>query len=262
MKYGCCVNMFGEEADPVGIKYITYLAECGYDYVELPLAQVMELSSREFGILKTTLKNNGIGCECCNNFFPASIRLTGENTSPAVIEEYIQKACTRAAELDAKVIVFGSSGAKNVPEGYPMEEAFHQIAEVLKIADKYAFPKEIQIAIEPLNHKESNIIINLSDSKKLMKAADASSIRLLVDYYHFMVEKESIEAIKENGADIIHVHFAEQDGRSFPKNPSEDYRLFFDTLRKTGYDSRISIEAYSSQIKDDMVNALRIMKNL
>ncbi|QHQ62822.1 TIM barrel protein [Anaerocolumna sedimenticola] len=261
MKYGCCVNMFGNKMDPVGMNYIGYLAESGYDYVELPLAQIMELPTEKFEQLKETLKKYNMNCECCNNFFPASVRLTGENTSLNVIEDYIRNACSRAAELGVKVIVFGSAGAKNVPEGFPEEKAFQQIVEVLKIADQHASYEGIQIAIEPLNRMESNIIVNLSDGKKLMQAVNASNIKLLVDYYHFTVEKESLDTIIENGPDIIHVHFAEPEGRIFPSGILNEYRNFFAALNNVGYDSRVSIEANSKQVRKDIGNGLAIMKN-
>lgn len=44
MKLGCCVNMLADKADPVGRKYLPMLKELSYDFVELPLAQVMDLS--------------------------------------------------------------------------------------------------------------------------------------------------------------------------------------------------------------------------
>lgn len=261
MKYGCCVNMLGNKEDPIGINYIGYLAESGYDYVELPLAQIMELPLQEFDILKKQLEKYKINCECCNNFFPSSIRLTGDDTSPEVIETYIENACLRASELGAKVIVFGSSGAKNVPEGFPEEEAFRQIAEVLKIADNYVSPRGMQIAIEPLNRKESNIIINLLDGKKLMQAVDIPSVKLLVDYYHFMFEKEKLDTIIENGREIIHVHFAKPEGRVFPSEILAEYENFFSALKSVGYDSRVSIEAYSEHGKEDIGKAIGIMKS-
>ena len=43
MELGCCINMLGNAADPTGRRYIPLIKEAGYDYAELPLAQVMEL---------------------------------------------------------------------------------------------------------------------------------------------------------------------------------------------------------------------------
>jgi len=252
--------MFGNKEDPIGMKYIGYLAENGYDYIELPLAQIMALPQQEFELLQKTLEKHKISCECCNNFFPSWIRLTGDKVNAEVIENYIRDACNRAGALGAKIIVFGSSAAKNVPEGFSKETAFRQIVKVLKISDQYIAHKGMQIAIEPLNREESNIILNLSDGKKLMQAAEVSGVKLLVDYYHFTLEKENLNHITENGKDIIHVHFAEPQGRLFPIRISEDYINFFTVLKKTGYHSRISFEAYARHGKEDIKNAIILLR--
>ena len=53
----------------------------------------------------------------------------------------------------------------------------------------------------------------------------------------------------------MHVHFADPDGRSFPKESRKEYEDFFAVLKEGGYDGRVSIEAYSEnkeKEKDDV----------
>ena len=95
-----------------------------------------------------------------------------------------------------------------------------------------------------------------------MKEADRSSIRLLVDYYHFMMEKESLETLGALTEDIIHVHFAEPAGRSFPTAEQEAYREFFAVLKEKGYDGRVSIEAYGKEPEKELEKAVFIRKYL
>ncbi|MFT4007604.1 MAG: hypothetical protein QM683_19040 [Lacrimispora sp.] len=78
--------MLGNGPDPIGTGYIPALASSGYDYMELPLAQVMALSEEEFEQLLSEVEQSGIPCECCNNYFPASIRQTGETVSEQEIK--------------------------------------------------------------------------------------------------------------------------------------------------------------------------------
>lgn len=141
--------MLGDKNDAVGRRYIGTLKEAGYDYMELPLAQIMELSETSFSELAEEAEKTGLPCECCNNFFPASVRLTGETVDPAKVQEYVKRAIDRAVKLGSRVIVFGSSGAKNVPEGFPYDRAFGQIADALRMIDTYAASAGIHIAIEP-----------------------------------------------------------------------------------------------------------------
>ena len=82
MRIGCCVNMLAGEEDTTGSRWIPHLKECGYDYVELPLAQVMELPETEFQKLLELLSETGVPCECCNNFFQLPCALQGRMQIP------------------------------------------------------------------------------------------------------------------------------------------------------------------------------------
>lgn len=252
MKLGCCINMLAGEGDTLGQRFLPELKAAGYDYAELPLAQVMELSGAEQEQLQRALEKNGLPCECCNNFYPSYVRLTGEHTDAEQIRTYTARAVETAARLGARVIVFGSSGAKNVPEGFSAEKAFEQIADTLELADREAGRYGIRIAVEPLNRKESNIILNLAEGARLTQARPYRHIGLLVDYYHHRMEAESDGALRQYGDRLLHVHFAEPEGRRFPSEPREEYKQFFQLLKACGYGGRVSIEAFSEHPREDI----------
>lgn len=252
MKLGCCLNMLGTPEDDIGQCWIDCAKTAGYDYVELPLAQVMALSSQGFDTLLHRLEQVGIPCESCNNFFPASVRLTGPDAEPERIGRYVDKALERAHRLGAKVIVFGSSGAKNVPEGFPMETAFQQIVEVLRMVGPKARQVGIEIVIEPLNRQESNIITNLTEGADLMRRVGDSQVALLVDYYHYAMEQETLSTLEQYLPLIRHVHFAEPVGRVIPTAPRKAYESFFAVLVNGGYNGRVSIEGYSRDPAADL----------
>lgn len=262
MKLGCCLNMLGSGADIIGRNAMGFLTEAGYDYMELPLAQVMELSDGEFEGLLTQIRESGIPCEACNNFFPASVRITGEEADRNQIRAYVERALERAERMGAKVIVFGSSGAKNVPDGFSYEKAYEQIVETLVFVDACIADREIRIAIEPLNRKESNIILNLTDGMKLVEDVKARAgksetvIRFLVDYYHHKMENESINTVKKAADVLIHAHFAEPDGRVYPEEPCKEYEEFFSVLKAGGYDGRVSVEAYTETPEQSIRKAI------
>lgn len=262
MKLGCCLNMLGTPEDDIGQRWIASVKAAGYDYVELPLAQVMALSSQGFEILLHRMAQMGISCESCNNFFPASVRLTGPDADTARIIRYVDKALERACRLGAKVIVFGSSGAKNVPDGFPMETAFYQIVEVLQMIGPKARQAGIEIVIEPLNRLESNIITNLTEGADLMRQVADSQVSLLVDYYHYTMEHETLSTLKQYLPLIHHVHFAEPDGRVIPTAPQKSYAPFFSALMDGNYNGRVSIEGYSKTPATDLPAAVFLRQYL
>ncbi len=243
--------MLGDAGDVIGRKAMGLLSETGYDYMELPLAQVMELDDESFEELLVQIRETGIPCEACNNFFPAYVRITGKEADMEKIRAYVERALDRAERMGAKVIVFGSSGAKNVPDGFDYAKAYEQIVDTLVLVDSCIADRDIRIAIEPLNRKESNIILNLTDGRKLAEdvkvraGKDKTAIQLLVDYYHHKMEKESVDALQKAADMLIHAHFANPDGRIFPEKPCREYEKFFSVLKAGGYNARVSVEAYA-----------------
>ena len=262
MRYGCCVCMVSKDFGGTGVGVAGELTTIGYDYVELSLAHIMNLSDAEFDDLRGQLTKAGIGCEVCHNFFPASIRLTGPDVDMEIITDYVEKALGRASRLGAEVVVFGSSGAKNVPDGFSMNNAWQQLVQMLKKIDPLARRFKITIAIEPINKSESNIVNSVREGLELVRQVNKKNIQLLVDYYHLTVANESLDVIDQAKNYIKHIHFAEATGRQFPKSAKESYTEFFGKLKSIGYNSRISIEAYSNNLKEDATTAIRILKSL
>ncbi|HSB04133.1 MAG TPA: sugar phosphate isomerase/epimerase family protein, partial [Thermodesulfobacteriota bacterium] len=236
--------------------------ESGFDYVELPLAQMMDLNDEEFFSLKERVDLSGLKCEVCNNFFPVHIRLTGNAVDYGKIEEYLDKALGRAAQLGVKVIVFGSPKSKNVPEGYPMDKAWSQLVELLRTIDPLGRAKGITIVIEPLCKLESNIINTAAEGFQLSRAVDRENIKLLVDYYHLVMEKEDPDIILSAGSYIKHVHFANPAGRGYPVETEDGYFRFVNLLKRIGYEGRMSVEALTKDFSHDAKRSVEILRQL
>ena len=260
MKIGCCVGMFADETDPAGIGWLDAVADAGYDYAEFSVARIMKLSDEELDILRTKLDKLGLPCEACNGFFPGYIKLTGPEADWSKTEEYLSVATARAARLGAKYIVFGSPGARSYPEGFSKKEAFGQLADFLSLCAKYCEQHDLFIAIEPLNRGETNIILNLTEGAELMDAVNHPRIRLLSDYYHYVLEDETPEILAGMCSRLIHTHFAEVENRSYPTGLKDKYREFFETLIQNGFKGGCSIEARSQSVAEDIVRGFKALE--
>ena len=262
IKIGCCVNMVAEDAAGIGFDRIKTLAKLGYDYVELPLAQMMTLDDAAFKEVEGLVRDSGIPCLACNNFFPATMRLTGPvPTDDCEVKAYVIQALDRALRIGAKTIVFGSSGAKNIPEGFAYQAAWDQIVLILQMVDECIEGRDIRIAIEPLNKKESNVIMTAREGLELVKAVERRYIRLLIDFYHLSMEKEDISIICDAADYLQHMHLANPEGRIWPKyGDGTDYASFINALQKAGYNGCISIEAFSTDFEADAKEALHVIR--
>jgi sugar phosphate isomerase/epimerase len=238
---------------------ITGLADIGYDYIEFPLARVMELSDAEFDGLTERLERTGLRSEALNVFAPPQVRLTGDDYHPAALEAYTRRAVGRAKRLGAQVLVLGSSGSRNVPPGFPRERAWSQLVDALHRIDPIVGEAGLTVAIEPLNKNESNIVNTLEEAVRLCLEVNRPDIQVLVDYYHFCLEQEPFEHIQAAGGRLRHVHIAKVVGRVFPTEMEDGYQIFFRALESAGYGSRVSIEAGTNDLLNDARKARELL---
>ena len=262
MKIGVCGTIRGKNADGTEFDLLAEAKRVGFDYIELPLSMVTALSEEEYTELRVRIQNGGLPCEAVNVFFPGTLRLTGLDVDRRKIRAYLELALERAAGLGVQVAVFGSAGARNVPDSFPLGQAWMQLIDMLRTAGPIAAMHGITIAIEPLNKAESNIIQTASEGFVLAKLTDHSSIQLLVDYYHMAKDGEDCGIIRTARDWVRHAHFADPAGRAYPQVNQPNFQTFFGPLKDAGYAGRVSLEAGYGDFAKEAPLALEIMREL
>ena len=225
----------------------------GFDYIEPAAASIAAMSEANFQAFKTKLMASPIRCECYNSFIRRKdLRVVGDNVNWDALRVYLDHTLARCRELGGSIVVWGSAGSRNVPPGYSREKAWSQIKEFLGRAGDIARRHKIIIAIEPLRHQESNIINTGAEALRLVHEVNHPNIKMIIDYYHMRVEKESPEIVWKARKEIVHFHFANPHGRLWPKSPAEDpvYGEFFKMVKKIHFHGGISIEGRGSLTQD------------
>ena len=253
--------MLARTPDGIGIEFVEEIHALGFDYVELPLAQMAALSQADFQALERAVAQSGIRCEACNNFFPSALKLTGPDADLSAIMSYAIPAMERAARLGAKVVAFGSGPAKLVPAGFPRSSAWRQLVELLKKISLPARRLGLNVAIEPLRRQECDIVNTAAEGLSLVQAVDSEEVKLLVDFFHLDAENESCQIISAAGGQLCHIHIARPEGRRFPSaDDAPLFQAFFASLGAVLYDQRISIEAYSKDFRNDARSGLSFLQ--
>ncbi len=263
MKFGYCTGMSAKDPDGTGYERIPLLKQMGYDFVELPLAQVMSLSEEAFATGPLQLiKETGVPCLRMNSFIPGSYRLTGPNADHYSTLEYAKAAMERAERLGAKVLVFGSSGARNRPLGTSLQQGLDQLASLFTQLAPIAASHGITIAIEHLNKLESNMINRFLEGCALARQLNDPCIGVLWDTYHMSLSDDSCTSVLNSGSLLQHVHVARTLGRSLPcHGDDEDYGQVFEVLQHIGYDGTVSLEAVVRQdFEKEAAEALAVLK--
>ncbi|MDF3058261.1 MAG: xylose isomerase [Rariglobus sp.] len=177
-----------------------------------------------------------------NGFLPANLKVTGPSTDHDRLSRYVDTAFRRAASTKTTIIVFGSSGARQVPDGWSRAEGFEQFVRALEICAPLAQSHGIILAVEPLNRGECNLINTVLEGAVAVARVNHPNIRLLVDFFHMLRNDESADDILKVGPWIAHAHIAEKAGRTAPGVKGDDFRPFLAALRHTGYTGALSLE--------------------
>lgn len=256
MKFGVCVG--------TSVEKMRYIKDLGFDYAESHCQEIVNATEEKLEEIKTT----GLPVVAANCFI--GMRVVGEEKDEEAIKEYLAKLFERAAYLGLKYLVFGSSGARRIPDGMSLEEGREEIVYFLKnlvapLAEKYDIP----VAIEPLRPQECNAINTVADGVAIAKKVDSDYIKVLADVAHMYVQNEDFEVLKEYKGWVVHAH------TSNPNPPSEldkkriypkkgdcfSQADFVESLKVVGVE-HCSIEADVIDFNEDAAKAYDVLKDL
>jgi D-psicose/D-tagatose/L-ribulose 3-epimerase len=245
----------------VGLKDVAAAKAAGFDYVELSTTEIATLSDADFEKAAADLKQTGISAPVTNLFLPRTLKVTGPEIDREQQMAYVRKAFARLSRLGTEIVVFGSGGARQVPDGFDKAEGWKQLVEFGQRVAPEAKAAGITIAIEPLRRQETNIVNSAREGLELVKAIGHPNFELMIDFYHLASEQEDPAIVLEADRHIRHLHVANPQGRVFPLSWNEfDYAPFFANLRKIGYDKRISVEGSTKDLPADAPRAIDLLR--
>jgi len=195
-----------------------------------------------------------------NCFLPGDLKCVGPGVDRERMVRYAGNVFRRAEQIGIGIIVFGSGGARNVPDGYPHEQALSDFVGALRLFGPMAQKHGITLVVEPLNSAECNFINSLAQGAEAVEQCNHPNVRLLADFYHMLKDGEPPSEIVRFGHLIAHTHAAELAGRSFPGKSQEDFRPFFQALRQVRYTESIALECKWDDIRTDLDRSVRYLR--
>lgn len=235
--------------------------EAGFDYVETGFSVLAQQDEGAYDAFCRALAEHDIACEAVNCFIPGNIKVVGNTVDAEALQAYIERGMSRAAKAGTGIVVFGSGGARYIPDGFSYPEAMKQLVVFLReivspIAEKY----HITVVIEPLC--DTNSITTVREGAMLAAAVDTESVKLLCDLYHMHRVGENSDVLAGMDGFIRHSHIAEPEKRGYPLSMEEyDYRSFIEKLKAIGC-PRCTVEASSKDMKHEAVTAAALLKSL
>ena len=172
------------------VKNLEAAKAAGFEYVEVASTEIAALSDADFDAVVEKAKALGMPTPAANLFLPAALKVVGPDINVEQQTAHVKKVMTRLSKLGVQVLVFGSGGARRVPDGFSKDEAWKQLVEFSRRAAQEAKTAGITIAIEPLRTQETNIVNTAGEGLRLVEEVKDPNFQLMIDFYHLASEHE------------------------------------------------------------------------
>lgn len=234
----------------------------GWDFIEGHTQAMFQGESDQVDL--SPLKQLPLPLPSANCLVPGSLKIVGPQVDFEALRRYMTNVLTRAGQTGVHTLVFGSGGARGVPEGFNRDKARSQILDFLRMSAPIAQQNGVTLVIEPLNRSECNIINSVAEAMTYVREVNHPAIRCLVDSYHFWLEDEPLANLEAAMPWIGHVHVADKVGRTAPGEsgaPEQSpYDAFFRTLKAGNYRGLISVECKGFDIAQDSPRIIAFLR--
>jgi sugar phosphate isomerase/epimerase len=235
------------------------MREVGLDFIEVPLAPLGLEDRESFAAATAAITAAPLPADAFNMFLPRDMRVVGPETDTPRLRAYLGRAAELLSGAGAKVVVFGSGWARNIPDGWERARGEAQMLDALSLSADALRGTGTTLVIEPLNRKESNIVNSVAEGVAFARQIDRPEIRVLADFYHMDEENEPLAELRTQAEWLSHIHVADT-GRMNPGTDTYDYGTFFANLSAAGYQDMISAECGVTNPRADMRHSLDFLR--
>lgn len=261
VKFGVSTWLWTSPFTTETIELFPKIKAMGFDAVEIPVEYPEKIDAKK---VKAALDQHGLEAIVCGAFGPTR-DLT--NDDPAVHEtcfQYIVQCLDFCNAWDAKFFagpMYSAVGkARMVSSEQRKKEWDRAVANIHKVS-KLAQERDLEIALEPLNRFESDMINTAEDVLRLVNDVNHPAAKIMLDGFHMAIEERNIElAITSVGGRLIHLQVAEN-YRGTPGTGQTPWNSFKQGLQNINYKGVVSIESFTPEVKE-LAGAVCIWKNL
>ena len=253
MKFGVCTDL-----QNAGL-----FAKAGYNYIELNVSRDLKPEEPEtvFAEDLKKIKSAPLPAKAANCFIPGDLKIVGPDVDDERLEHYVIEAFERAQRAGISVIVFGSGGARKIPDGFPTKKGYKQLVDFGGLVGTLAKKSKMTIVAEPLNTAETNQLNTVAQAAQYVKDVGHPSMKLLVDAFHWARENEPAADIVAFAPLLAHTHIATYTSRCAPGLEDCDFGEFFKALRDGGYNGTLSIEGSWSDLPSQARRSLEVLES-
>ncbi len=226
------------------------IAGMGYDVVEIAVEDptLIDTDVVMQGLQKYNLKAN-----ICGAFGPTR-DLTNEDA--AIHKEcfnYIESCLDICLALDTPFFggpMYSAVGKARMVSPDQRKREWDLAVKNLRIVAKMAGSRGLQVALEPLNRFESDLVNTAEDVLRMVNDINHPAAQIMLDGFHMNIEERDVEqAIITAGPKLIHVQVSEN-YRGTPGTGQTRWDAYYRGLEAIDYNGTVTIESFTPENKE------------
>jgi D-psicose/D-tagatose/L-ribulose 3-epimerase len=258
MKIGMNLLLWATHVTDKHYPSLEKIKSTGFEGVEVPIFGGDDAHYRK---LRTKLDELQLKASTVTVATPEANAISPDPAIRKAATERLKTIVRQSAILGADVLCGPFHQALGVFSGTgPTEEEFKHAAEVHHTVADEAQRESVVLAIESLNRFECYFLNTMAAAAAYVRRVDHPSFKALFDTFHANIEEENLpKAFSENAAEIAHVHVSNND-RGIPGRGHIDFQTIFRTIKSSGYDGWLTIEAFGRALPE-LVEPTRVWRD-
>ena len=260
-KFGVSTWLWTSPFTTETVELFPKIKSMGYDAVEIPVEYPEKIDAKK---VKLALQTNGLEAIVCGAFGPSRDLTNDDRAVHENCFQYIIQCLDLCNMWDAKFFagpMYSAVGKARMIAPEKRKVEWDRAVNNLHRVSKLAYERNLEIALEPLNRFESDLINTAEDVLRLITDINHAASKVLLDGFHMALEERNIEqAITSVGDKLIHIQVSEN-YRGTPGTGQTPWHTFKQGLTNINYKGVVSIESFTPEIKE-LAGAVCIWKNL
>lgn len=225
-------------------------AGLGYKVVEIAVEDPKLIDTVA---IRQALSDHGLRAVVCGAFGPTRDLTNDDESLQQTGMDYIEACLDITKALGARFFagpMYAAVGkARMVPPEQRRIERQRAVANLRKVCE-LAEARGLEIALEPLNRFESDLINNVDDLLRLIDDIGHPAAKICLDMFHMNIEEPDPEAaIRRAGDRLVHVQVSEN-YRGTPGTGNASWDAYYRGLEAIGYQGAVSIESFTPANKE------------
>jgi D-psicose/D-tagatose/L-ribulose 3-epimerase len=237
------------------------VSQLGYDAIEIAVEDPTQIDAEK---VAAALRKYNLTAVVCGAF-GTSRDLTSND--PAIHQEcfdYIEaclKLCNHWGTSFLAGPMYSAVGKRRMLSTVDRKKEWDLAVKNVRIACEIAAQHHCQLAIEPINRFESDLVNTAADVCQLVKEINHPAAKISLDGFHMNIEeKNPLEAILQAGSNLIHMQISENH-RGIPGTGTTPWNDYANGLNKINYQGVISLESFTP-MNQQLAEAVCIWKPL